>query len=325
VISVLASQRPSHASAPMAQTQAPGFYRVMIGDLEVTPLNDGVVPYKTRDVLPTATDQQIQHFLSDNALTDPVGMSYNGFLINTGSKLILVDTGSGGKLEDDPSFHGTGRLMANLRAAGYRPEQVDEVFITHRGQDHVGGLTTRGVMAFPNAIVHAPRAEFDVVVDPDKQKALLERAHGSAFVKGWIKFAQDAFAPYIAAGRFQLFDGDASFPSGVHALATPGHTPGHTSYVIESRGERLILLGDLVLSPLQFIDPALGSRFDSKPADAAAQRVRILSDAAQSHAWVAGGHIPFPAIGHVLRDATGFRFVPPNYATELVIRPPVTP
>jgi hypothetical protein len=125
VISVLASQRPSHASAPMALTQAPGFYRVMIGNLEVTPLNDGVVPYKTRDVLPTATDQQIQHFLSDNALTDPVGMSYNGFLINTGSKLILVDTGSGGKLEDDPSFHGTGRLMANLRASGYRREAGD--------------------------------------------------------------------------------------------------------------------------------------------------------------------------------------------------------
>ena len=73
VISLLASQGPSHASAPMAQTQAPGFYRVVIGDLEVTPLNDGVVPYKIRDVLPTATDPQIQHFLSNNALTDPVG------------------------------------------------------------------------------------------------------------------------------------------------------------------------------------------------------------------------------------------------------------
>jgi glyoxylase-like metal-dependent hydrolase (beta-lactamase superfamily II) len=180
-------------------------------------------------------------------------------------------------------------------------------------------------MAFPNAIVHAPRAEFDVVVDFEKARALIERAHGSAFVKGWIKFAQDAFTPYVAAGRLQLFDGDAQFPSGVHALATPGHTPGHTSYLIESRGERLVLLGDLVLSPLQFTDPALGSNFDSRRADAASQRIRILSDAAQSHAWVAGGHIPFPAIGHVVSVGKGFRFVPPNYATEPATRPPATP
>jgi glyoxylase-like metal-dependent hydrolase (beta-lactamase superfamily II) len=287
----------------------------MVGGLEVTALNDGVVAYATHDVLPTASAQQIAGYLRDNALTDPVGMSYNGFLINTGEKLILIDTGSGGKLDNDRFFHGTGRLLANLRAAGYAPEQVDEIYITHRGQDHVGGLSIGAKAAFPNAIVRAPRAEFDVVVDPEKSEALIARAHGSEFVKGWISFAHGAFAPYFAAGRLELFDGDAAFPSGVRAIATPGHTPGHASYVIESRGERLILLGDLVLSPLQLSEPTLGSNFDSDPAAAAVQRMRMLKLAASPDIWVAGGHLPFPAVGHVLSHGSGYRFVSPNYAT----------
>lgn len=303
----------AQASAPMVWTQSAGFYRVRVGDFEVTALNDGVVAYKTHDVLPTATSQQIEAFLTGDGLKDPIGMSYNGFLINTGIKLILVDTGSGGKLEDDPFFHGTGRLMANLRAAGYRPEQVDEVYITHRGQDHVGGLSIGAAPAFPNAVVRAPRAEFDVVVDPAKRDALVAQAHHPTWVKAWIGFAHDAFAPYMSSGRLELFAGDAHFPSGVRALSTPGHTPGHTSYVVESRGQRLILIGDLVLSPLQFVDPVLGSNFDGDPAAAAAQRLRLLKDAAANHDWIAGGHIPFPGIGHVSSDAQGFRFVPALY------------
>jgi glyoxylase-like metal-dependent hydrolase (beta-lactamase superfamily II) len=283
----------AEAAAPMVRIQAPGFYRVMVGGLEVTALNDGVVPFRTHDVLPTATERQISDFLRDNGLNEPVGMSYNAFLINTGAKLILVDTGSGGKLD--------------------RPEQVDEIYITHRGQDHLGGLSIAGAAAFRNAVVRAPRAEFEVVVDPAKAQALIARSHDPAWVKAWISFARDAFAPYIASGRLHLFDGDATFPSGVRALATPGHTPGHTSYIIESRGERLILLGDLVLSPMQFARPDLGSSFDSRPTVAAAQRANILRAASIAHAWVAGGHLPFPGIGHVLSEAGGFRFLAPNY------------
>jgi len=294
-----------------AGAQASGFYRLMVGGLEVTALNDGTVPYATHDVLPTASAQQIADYLRDNALTDPVGMSYNAFLINSGKKLILIDTGTGGKLDDSPFFHGAGRLLANLRSAGYRPEQIDEIYITHRGQDHVGGLSLDAKATFPNALLRVPRLEFEVVVDPEKAKALIERAHGSEFVKGWIKFAQDAFAPYIAAGRFELIEDDATFPSGVRAISTPGHTPGHMVYVIKGRGERLILAGDLVLSPLQFAEPSLISNFDSDPAAATAQRVRILKIAASPGSWVAGGHIPFPGIGHILNNGSGFMFVPP--------------
>src|ERR1700692_3136530 len=95
---------PTQAASPMVKTQ-PGFYRMMLGDFEVTALNDGVVAYPTKRVLPSATPEQIKKGLSDNGLTDPVGMSCNAFLINTGSKLVLIDTGTGGKLDDEPEFH----------------------------------------------------------------------------------------------------------------------------------------------------------------------------------------------------------------------------
>src|ERR1700727_2863940 len=102
----------TQGAAPMAETQAAGFYRMQLGDFEITALNDGVVAYSTTQVLPTATPQQIKKGLAENGLTDPVGMSYNAFLVNTGSKLVLIDTGTGGKLENVPEFQVAGHLMA---------------------------------------------------------------------------------------------------------------------------------------------------------------------------------------------------------------------
>jgi glyoxylase-like metal-dependent hydrolase (beta-lactamase superfamily II) len=149
----------AEAASPLQKTQ-PGFYRMMLGDFEITALNDGVVAYQTSRLLPTATPEQIKAGLAESGLTDPVGLSYNAFAVNTGSKLILIDTGTGGKLDDQQEFHGAGHLIANLRAAGYRPEQVDEVYITHGGPDHVGGLTVGTERAFPNAMVRVPKSEF---------------------------------------------------------------------------------------------------------------------------------------------------------------------
>ena len=155
----------TQAAAPMMKTQ-PGFYRMMLGDFEVTALNDGVISYSTAQVLPTATPQQISSGLIESGLKDPVGMSYNAFLINTGGKLVLIDTGTGGKLADNPAFKGAGHLMSNLRAAGYQPEQIDEIYITHLGPDHVGGLTLGTERAFPNAVLRAPRDEVDLFRHP---------------------------------------------------------------------------------------------------------------------------------------------------------------
>src|SRR5580658_2962445 len=119
------------AAAPQLKTQAPGWYRMMLGDFEVTSLNDGTFPMDVDKVLSNVTPKQLDEDLSRSFLTKPVEESVNGFLINTGTKLVLVDTGAG-------TFFGPtlGKLVANLQASGYRPEQVDEIYITHMHPDH---------------------------------------------------------------------------------------------------------------------------------------------------------------------------------------------
>jgi glyoxylase-like metal-dependent hydrolase (beta-lactamase superfamily II) len=292
----------------------PGFFRMQLGEDEIVALNDGVVSYPTSRVLPSATPEAIARGLSANALTDPVGMSYNAFLVRTPTRLVLIDTGTGGKLDDDPGFHGCGHLIENLRAAGIRPEQIDDVLITHRGQDHTGGLTT-GVdgkqRTFPRAIVHVPKDEFSMIINPDETEPYISRARNKDFARGWIDFTKSAFAPYISAGTLLAFDSDGTVAPSIRALATHGHTPGHTSYVVESKGQTLIVLGDLVLlGALQFDDPGLVSSFDSDPNAAAEQRRHILALAAAKNYWIAGSHLPFPGIGHVRVASAGFSFFP---------------
>jgi acetyl esterase/lipase/glyoxylase-like metal-dependent hydrolase (beta-lactamase superfamily II) len=295
---------PALAAAPMVKTQ-PGFYRMMLGDFEVTALNDGVVAYATTQVLPTATPEQIKNGLSELSLTDPVGMSYNAFLINTGSKLILIDTGTGGKLSDQPAFHAAGHLMANLRAAGYQPEQVDEIYVTHLGPEHVGGLTLGIERAFPNAILRAPKSEVDLFLHPDT---------APVWTKSWTQFWAALFSPYIKAEKFQSFDSDITLTPGIRALATHGHAPSHTSYVVESKGQTLIVMGDLVLKgALQFANPSLGSAFDANTKLAAEQRQRIFKMATVNHYWVAGGHLSFPGIGHIQARQARYSWIPADY------------
>jgi glyoxylase-like metal-dependent hydrolase (beta-lactamase superfamily II) len=296
----------AQASAPTVKTQ-PGFYRMMLGDFEITALNDGVVAYPTKQVLPHATPEQITKALYSMGLTDPVGMSYNAFLVNTGSKLALIDTGTGGKLPDSPLFRGSGRLIANLRAAGYEPKQVDEIYVTHFGPDHVGGLTQGTERAFPNAVLHVPKGEADLVFHPET---------APAWTKNWTEFWEGLVQPYIEAKKFSSFDEDVELSPGIRALATHGHAPGHTSYLIESKGQKLIVLGDLVLmGALQFAEPSLTSAFDSDPAAAASQRKRILQLASDHDEWIAGAHLSFPGIGHVRQThPESYVWAPANYA-----------
>ena len=140
----------AHAAAPQVKTQAPGYYRTMLGEFEVTALSDGTVPLPVDTLLTRTTKAHADQALARGFLKSPVDTSVNGYLINTGSKLVLIDTGAA-KLFG-PTL---GNLVDNLKAAGYQPEQVDEIYITHMHADHVGGLMAGEKMAFPNAIVRA--------------------------------------------------------------------------------------------------------------------------------------------------------------------------
>jgi glyoxylase-like metal-dependent hydrolase (beta-lactamase superfamily II) len=142
----------AHAAAPMVKTPAPGFFRMMVGDFEVTPINDGTVDLPV-DQLLRQKAELTRATLEKNHLKLPLETSDNAFLINTGSKLVLVDTGAGALF--GPTL---GKFVQNLKAAGYQPEQIDEIYITHMHGDHVGGLVHDGKRVFPNAVVRAGKA-----------------------------------------------------------------------------------------------------------------------------------------------------------------------
>jgi glyoxylase-like metal-dependent hydrolase (beta-lactamase superfamily II) len=293
------------AGAPQLKTQAPGWYRMMLGDFEVTALSDGTFPMDLAKLLGNITPKQLDEDLSRSFLTNPVEASVNGFLINTGTKLVLIDTGSG-------TLYGptVGKLVDNLEASGYRPEQIDEVYITHMHLDHVGGLTKAGKMIFPNAAVRASQQEADYWLSKAKMAA------APADAKDSFANAQKSLEPYVAAGRFKPFKGDVELVPGIRSVVTAGHTPGHTLYMVESGGEKLLVWGDLMhAAAAQFPDPAVSLRYDMDVAAAAEQRKKVFTDAAEHRYWVAGAHLPFPGIGHLRTNGSGYTYVHANYTS----------
>jgi len=293
---------PVQAAAPMVKTQAPGFYRMALGDFEVTALFDGSFDLPVDKLLkqPAAkTDAALaKHFQSL-----PVETSVNGFLINTGTKLILIDTGTGGY-----SGPTSGTLLANLKAAGYRPDQIDDIFITHMHGDHVGGLSHDGVAVFPKAVVHAGKGD----VDHYLSQAEMDKAPADS--KDGFKTAMAAFAPYQATGRLQPIAADGEIVPGVRSWATPGHTPGHTSYVVESKGAKMIVTGDLIhLAAVQFDDPSVTIAFDSDTRAAKAARQKVFTQAAKDGTLIAAAHLQFPGMGHLAVNGKGYTYEPVNY------------
>ena len=299
----LALAGAAHAAAPQVKTQAPGYFRVMLGDFEVTALSDGTVALPVDKLLTGTTAPKTAKALARSFLKAPLDTSVNAYLINTGSKLVLVDTGAA-KLFG-PTL---GNLADSLKAAGYQPEQVDEVFITHMHADHVGGLMNGDKLAFPNASVRADQHDADFWLS----QANLDKAPADA--KGFFQGAMASLNPYVTAGKFKPFNGDTELVPGVRALATPGHTPGHSVYVVESQGQKLVLWGDLMhVAAVQFADPSVTIQFDTDSKSAARQRKRAYADAAKQGYLVGSAHLSFPGLGHLRTQGKGYEWVPVNY------------
>jgi len=293
----------AQAAAPQIKTQAPGYYRVMLGDFEVTALSDGTVALPVDKLLTNTTPGQIDQALKRSFLKVPVDTSVNGYLINTGTKLVLIDTGAAGLF--GPTL---GNLLANLKAAGYQPEQVDEIYITHMHPDHVGGLLAGGQPAFPNAIVRADQHDADFWLSKDA----MDKAPADA--KSTFQGAQAALAPYVAAGKFKPFDGNTELVPGIKAVAARGHTPGHSTYLVQSQGQTLALWGDLMhVAAIQFAQPSVTIQFDSDSKAAAVQRKKAYAEAAKQGYLVGSAHLSFPGLGHLRAEGKGYTFVPVNY------------
>ena len=294
----------AHAAAPMVKTSAPGYYRMMLGDFEVTALSDGTVNLPVDKLLTNTTPAKVNKALTKAYQSAPLETSVNGYLINTGSKLVLIDTGAA-KLFG-PTL---GDLAANLKAAGYQPEQVDEVYITHMHPDHVGGLMDGDKLAFPNATIRADKHDADFWLS----QANLDKAPADA--KGFFQGAMASLNPYVKANRFSAFDGNTDLVPGIKAMASHGHTAGHSTYVVESKGQKLVLWGDLIhVAAVQFDDPSVTIAFDSESKAAAVQRKAAYADAAKGGYIVGAAHLAFPGLGRVRANGKAYTWVPLNYS-----------
>ena len=302
---LLAASGLTIAAAPQQKTQVPGYYRLNLGGAEVTALYDGAIALDTK-LLKNTNDKEVQGLLARMFVKGPaVQTAVNAYLINTGGKLVLVDAGAA-KLFG-PTL---GNIVDNLKAAGYAPEQVDAVLVTHLHGDHVNGLVTAdGKMAFPNAEVWSAQADNDFWLS----EAIAAKAPQDA--QAFFKMARDAAAPYRQAGKWKTFAQDQELLPGVASLAARGHTPGHSAYVIGNGADKLLIWGDLVHNhAVQFARPQVAIEFDVDKKLAVATRKALFARAAKEKLLVGGMHLPFPGIGHVRAEAKGYSWVPIEFA-----------
>ncbi|QXI24760.1 MBL fold metallo-hydrolase [Pseudomonas iranensis] len=304
-LAVMLAMSGAMAQAPQMGTQAPGYFRLALGDYEVTALFDGYNDLSPK-LLQGMSQSQIRALLARRSIETPgVQTAFNAFLVNTGTQLILVDTGAGQCIGAT-----AGQLSANMQAAGYKPEQVDTVLLTHLHLDHVCGLVdAQKKPLFANATVFAAKAEADYWLDP----AALAKAPAGA--KEFFKIAQDSTAPYVAAGRFKTFAaGQSPLPGLVEATLEAGHTPGSTTYRFTSQQQSIVFMGDLVHNlAVQFLHPQVSISFDVNSQKAISSRQAVFSAAAASKTWVTAAHLPFPGIGHITAEGKHFQWVPVEY------------
>ncbi|TMV82574.1 MBL fold metallo-hydrolase [Thioclava sp. BHET1] len=286
----------AQAAAPLQGGQAPGYYRMMLGKVEITALLDSSRPFPADKLAIGAEPGEVDKLLAKQYLTSPFENSINAFLINTGERLMLIDTGLGPGKGDC-----CGKLLQQLSASGYKPSEIDDIFITHSHGDHVGGLTQDGKAVFANATLHIAQAEANFWLktgDPAKDEA-----------------AEKIITPYSESGHLKTFSGAEELVPGLSSLPCPGHTPGHTCYELTSGADHMLFWGDIVhLMPIQMEDPGIAVTYDADPKMAVTTRKKIFTKVAEAGWWVAGAHIAFPGIGHLRSLGEGhYIWIPANY------------
>lgn len=279
-------------------TQVAPVYRLSIGDFEVTAIGDGQFEMPIA-MLPAADPQEADDIHRQNFL--PVGPEFqgsiNGYLINTGTSLTLIDAGARDYLQPT-----VGKLLQSLAATGHTPDQIDRIVLTHMHPDHIGGIADAdGAKTFPNATLHIHAADYAFFLDPKVKAAFPEE----------LAVFFDCAAASTAAYKDQteLFQYGDDLGDGLTVLDMSGHTPGHSGFRVASGADELIILGDIIhAAALQCARPEWGVAFDVDPHAAEASRRRAFEKAANERQLIAGMHFPFPGIGHVSKDGAGYRF-----------------
>jgi len=291
---------PADAASARFHAQT-GVFRYKLGAFEITALSDGSVPQDLHALLKGTSKGEVDQLLAHAHRANPVEASINAYLVDTGSRLMLVDVGAG-------DFFGPGyggKLVARLKSVGIEPARISDILLTHVHTDRSGGLVRAGKAQFPNATVHVGKADVDFFLAKDNQQGV------NGYDKAYFEQATLSLTPYLAAGRIKPFSGVTELAPGVTALPTPGHTPGHSFFRVESQGKSVTFIGDIVhVQAVQFPKPQITITYDVDNDAARRQRLAQFHRLAQERAVVAGAHMPFPGIGHVRAEREGFSFVP---------------
>jgi glyoxylase-like metal-dependent hydrolase (beta-lactamase superfamily II) len=300
-LAISRSIAPATAAAPLLGKQAPSFYRHKVGDFEITVLSDGLFQTKMeRSPARNASLEEVQAALSANFMPpDQTVFHFNINLVNTGSKLVLIDTGN---FQGRP---GTGLTLSTLVASGVDPKAVDVVIISHFHQDHIGGLrTANGDLIYPNAEIMVPAVEWAHWMDDAKMNAAPENARGG------FQNVRKVFGSI--ADKVTKYEWNKELVPGITAFGTPGHTPGHTSYVVSSGSAKTIIQSDATpgMSPLFIARTDWLPNADTDPALAQQSRRKLFDMIATDRTLFGAFHMPFPGLGYLEKVGDGYRFVP---------------
>jgi len=301
----------ARSAAPQSGQQGPGFYRFKVGNYEVTAINDGTWFLKLNPgFVRNAEIADVQQALTDAFLpTDAIPIPFTTLIVNTGSKVVALDTGTGGALGAMAPQSGT--FAANLAAAGIDPKSVDAIYISHFHPDHINGIKAKdNSLFFPNASVNVPAAEWAFWMDDGNMAKAPEGQQGS------FKNARRIFGDI--ASKVERFDAGKEVESGIVSIAAPGHTPGHTAYAINSGNQSMLYLADTTNNPWLFVrNPQWQAAFDMDGAMAVETRKKMLDRAASDKMRAHGYHWPFPASGYMTKTAKGYDLMPAMWQPNL--------
>jgi glyoxylase-like metal-dependent hydrolase (beta-lactamase superfamily II) len=298
---------PVRAAAPVADKQAPSFYRYKVGDIQVTVVSDGRNTFKLEDSFVTNAKKEEVNAVLEKAFLprDIFTIYYAPLVINTGGKLVVIDTGNGA-VSNANSKGANGLFAANMAAAGFDPKAVDMVVISHFHGDHVNGLLAAdGTPAFPNAEVLVPATEWKFWMDDGE----MSRASAGR-MQGLFKSNRSIFDAGLKK-KVTPYEWGKELAPGLLAVETVGHTPGHTSYVLSSGSGKVFIQSDVTNNPCLFAtNPGWHGSFDQDADMAEETRRRVYDMLVAEKLPVQGFHYPFPALGNIEKDGSGYRVVP---------------
>ncbi|MEO7214556.1 MAG: MBL fold metallo-hydrolase [Mucilaginibacter sp.] len=303
VLAILTFLTWQHASAQEQLSQA-GYYRANFGSFQIVALSDGTVPVEAKTILLPKDPGVLAQQLKKAGLASTVEISINAYLIKSGSRLILVDAGSGDLFKPFG-----GRLVTSIMTAGYRPEDISDILITHVHVDHSGGLSQDGKLVFPNATIHLSQKELDFW----KVHETLQTGEAKGITLNRPAYLN--LKPYLTANRIKAFSSASEIIPGIAAIEKPGHTPGHTVYAIGSGKQKMIFFGDLVhIEQVQFYDSSIPDEYDFDKQKGATQRNATYAEFARKGYIIAAAHVSFPGIGRIIAEGNHYKWLPVPYS-----------